>query len=63
MTSVLPVCYTSADAGVFYWVWAAAVGLQVSACRVVAGAGVGVFTAVVGTACLAAAADGVLTGC
>ena len=58
MTSVLPVCCTSTDAGVFSWVWAAAVGLQATACRGVLGAtdgcavgAVGTFTAAVGTAC------------
>ena len=65
----LPVCFTSAHAGVFHWVCAAAVGLQAAACMVVAGAtdgcavgAVGAFTAAVGTADLAAA-DGVLAGC
>ena len=65
----LPVCFTSAHAGVFRWVWAAAVGLRAAACMVVAGAtdgcavgAVGAFTAAVGTADLAAA-DGVLAGC
>ena len=61
----LPVCFTSAHAGVFHWVWAAAVGLQAAACMVVAGCAVGAvgaFTAAVGTADLAAA-DGVLAGC
>ena len=68
-TSVLPVCCMSAKADVFYWVWAATVGLQAAACRSVTGAidgcameAVRAFRAAVGTACLAAA-DGVLTGC
>ena len=37
MTSVLPVCCTSAHAGVFHRVWATSVGLQTAACMGVAG--------------------------
>ena len=51
-TSVLPVCCTSAHAGVFRWVRAAAVGLRAAACLGVAGATVGYSAgATVGTAC------------
>ena len=57
----------SAHAGIFCWVWAAAVGLQAAACMGVVGAtdgcvmgAVGAFTAAVSSDCLAAA-DGVLS--
>ena len=62
VTSVLPVCCTSAQAGVFRWVQAAAVGLRAAACMGVAGATDGCAVEAVG-AFTAAAGDGVLTGC
>ena len=62
MTSVLPVCCTSADAGVCRALGCSLQGVVGATDGCAVGA-VGTFTAAVGTACLAAAADGMLAGC
>ena len=65
VTSVLLVCCTSAHAGVFHWVWAAAVGWKAVACMGDAGAkdvcAVGAVSAF--TAAWFATTDVMLTGC
>ena len=50
-------------AGVFRWVWAAAVGLQAAACLGVMGATDGCTVGAVGPCCTASEIDGVVTGC
>ena len=66
MTTVLPVGgLTSAVAGVFHWVWIAAVGLRATACLGVVGATDAHTVGAVGTccSCTASEVDGVVTGC